>query len=40
MASYKQNLPPSALIKQQVNVADKKSKAEVQRDRQLEVSLQ
>lgn len=36
MASYKQNLPPSALIKQQVNVADKKSKAEVQRDRQLE----
>uniref|UniRef100_A0A1I7T4J4 Pre-mRNA-splicing factor SLU7 n=1 Tax=Caenorhabditis tropicalis TaxID=1561998 RepID=A0A1I7T4J4_9PELO len=36
MASYKQNLPPSALLRQHVSVADKKSKAEVQRDRQLE----
>ncbi|EFP07097.1 hypothetical protein CRE_12867 [Caenorhabditis remanei] len=36
MASYKQNLPPSALHRQQGSLADKKSKAEVQRDRQLE----
>ncbi|CAI2354419.1 unnamed protein product [Caenorhabditis sp. 36 PRJEB53466] len=36
MASYKQNLPPSALVREHATVADKKSKAEVQRDRQLE----
>ncbi|PIC27141.1 hypothetical protein B9Z55_019482 [Caenorhabditis nigoni] len=36
MASYKQNLPPSAVVRQHVSLADKKSKAEVQRDRQLE----
>ncbi|EGT60245.1 hypothetical protein CAEBREN_00630 [Caenorhabditis brenneri] len=36
MASYKQNLPLSALLRKQVSAANKKSKAEVQRDRQLE----
>ncbi|CAB3397378.1 unnamed protein product [Caenorhabditis bovis] len=37
MASFKQNLPPSTLLKKQVAVnADKRSKQEAKRDRQLE----